>query len=94
MTIDNSKPAFPCPATEFVNADGGQVREQSNFGMTLREHYAGLAMAAIVGCPGDITVPGSRIQTTSAQAVYLADSLLAELRATAELRAKAHEPPK
>lgn len=46
MNIDNGGPVFPCQ-----ELDGqGSPRMGMEFGMTLRDHFAGLAMARLIEC--------------------------------------------
>lgn len=69
-------PAFPVPLPkgEFSPDECLAIIERSR-GMTLRQHYAGLAMQGLLACPG-IDGPYDEI---AAHAVNAADSLIAEL---------------
>lgn len=58
------------------NGHGMKVmEEQGNEGMTLRQHYAGLALQGLLAYPGSSGNPGDQARA----AVACADALLAEL---------------
>lgn len=61
-------PAFPIQKAQYTDAYGGHP------GMTLRQHYAGLALQGLVASNGEL---GYRI--AAEQSVQHADALIAEL---------------
>lgn len=70
-----NEPAYPVPNDANVN---------DQMGLTIREHYAGLAMQGILAANyGD---PGIMWGPTAAHAVQLADALIAELAKPKENR--------
>lgn len=74
-------PAFPSISDSRAGADSYgntfTAFECISQGMTLRQHYAGLAMQGLLSCPADgVTMKAERIATW---AVEQADALLAEL---------------
>lgn len=71
MTTDGNKPAYP-----YEELNGDRTTYQDHFGMTLREHYAGLAMQ------GAITNPAYEhwtVEQVAELAVRQADALIAAL---------------
>ena len=61
-----------------LNRDGELYGRTYSFGgMTLREHYAGLAMQGILACPGITSMPGA--SSLAQAAVNNADRLIEEL---------------
>lgn len=73
----NNFPAFPFPY-EQVNTHGGVTRVRSNPGMSLRDWFAGQALAGILANPGTGGA-GPEVIARLATAIYVvADAMLAE----------------
>ncbi len=72
--------AFPHPR-KMLDPDFGETVEfQAAPGMTLREHYAGLAMAAFISFPGHIgSAPAKSAKLVALVALEYTDALLAAL---------------
>lgn len=66
-----NSPAFPIQNAQYPDAYGGHP------GMTLRQHYAGLAMQGIMAAEGEDTVYS--LEMVAVRSVALADALLEEL---------------
>ena len=82
-----SKPVYPCSENipEGGNIEGWRAAHQkAHLGMTLREHYAGLAMQAILSNPKTV-LPENRsdevqYNAVNQVAVRVADKLIAALK--------------
>lgn len=74
MMSDKNKPAFP--RSETGSAETGQIDEGAP-GMTLREHYAGLAMVGLLAM-GPQVQPGD--EEMAKVAFRKADAMIAELQ--------------
>lgn len=84
--MQDGGPAFPRPIGEAPNAIGGGRFNREQSGMSLRDWFAGQALAGICGDG----IPGSHHQpaTTAHEAYAYADAMLAE-RSKAEGRTPA-----
>lgn len=85
MTTLGDKPAYPTTTVERVeifHGEGAEAVDVHHPGMTIRQHYAGLAMQGIIaGGYGD-TTPHCSMEAPGEVAhfaVMYADALLAEL---------------
>lgn len=77
MTL-STQPVYPSPmVSEF--SEGGHVRHQSEPGMTLLQHYAGLAMEGICVNAGRNGLQFKSPEVIAEYAVDIARALLAEL---------------
>jgi hypothetical protein len=82
MTIKNGGPAFP-------------THEDMQEGMTLRDHFAGLAMAAIIAIPTDEDPdedPDDRAVVAAYYAYKYADAMLRSREANAMRKAREAKP--
>ena len=74
MTTRANEPAFP--DLTRIESDGNDFTALCRGGLTIREHFAGLAMQGLLACMNTDTAPSTTIATW---AVDHADALLAEL---------------
>lgn len=70
MSTLSDKSAFPSPANE-------RAGWSAEYGMTLRQHYAGLAMQGIMSAEGQDVVYS--LEMVAIRSVAVADALIAEL---------------
>ena len=72
------EPAFPCDWKDFQPETGIQVSRQQYFGLTIRAHFASMAMQGfLTGNKWGLTKFEKEVVATSA--VELADQLIKEL---------------
>lgn len=80
MTHIANAPAFPSRTVSYVRATpDGHIDPvyQDSTGMTLRQHYAGLAMQGIMSAEGQDVVYS--LEMVATRSVAIADALIAEL---------------
>ena len=75
--MNDGGPAFPRPATTVTSLGGDRRTVTEQVGMSLRDHFAGLAMQALI--PINYANDGTLVQDVVAQWSYeIADAMLAE----------------
>jgi hypothetical protein len=77
--INDGGPAFPIPGAVNPSDNGPAWAQEPYSGMSLRDWFAGQALAGILACGGLPGKPGRTFSDLNAEAAYKqADAMLAE----------------
>jgi hypothetical protein len=77
MKITGNEPASPKIASEIL--DNNLVNIYSSNGLTIRQHFAAMAMQGLLACPEPDPNNPLSLKEFAAAAVKCADALIAEL---------------